>query len=90
MAHFSEALLTGRFKKSYKKLHPNAQKQCDQAVKQVIDDPTYSGLKAKPIKPTKIYWEARINRADRLVYKPYGETVHFLDILNHDDLSKYE
>jgi Txe/YoeB family toxin of Txe-Axe toxin-antitoxin module len=90
VAYFSDAYFTDRFERSYGKLHPNVQRQCDEAVKQVFEDPTYRGLKAKPIKPSKIYWEARINRADRLVYKPEATEVYFMDIVCHDELSKYE
>lgn len=90
MAHFSDAYFTDRFKKSYTRLHPDVQKQCDRAIKQVLEDPTYRGLRAKPIQPSKIYWEARVGRADRLIYKPEGSTVYFIDVITHDELSAVE
>jgi hypothetical protein len=48
-----------------------------------------SGLRVKPIQPEKYYFEARINRGDRIIFRVEAGTVYFVDIVKHDDIGRY-
>ena len=47
------------------------------------------GHQVKPIHPDKYYFEARINSGDRIVFRIPGGTIFFVDIVKHDDISRY-
>ena len=86
---FLRADWTARFKASYANLSPDRQRQCDTAVMQIIKRQPTSGLRIKPIQPDKHFREARINDGDRLIYLEEGETVTFIDVVPHDEISRY-
>ncbi len=86
---FSSLEVTDHFNKRYERLQPNAQRNCDKAVSQLLETPLRPGLQFKPIQPRKKYWEARPNRGDRLIVRPDGDRAILIDIVDHDDLGKY-
>ncbi len=89
MAHFESAEFTRRFEKSFAALPLEVRRQCRKAILQVMKDPHYPGLRSKPIQPGRFHWEARLNRGDRLIFRPAGDIVYFIDVVSHDDIARY-
>lgn len=86
---YSGLHLTRQCEKSYQRLDQTRQVQCDEALTQLITDPLSPGLHLKPIRPSNRYWEARINRGDRLILFPEGEAAYVMDVVTHDEISKW-
>lgn len=55
----------------------------------LIKQTSSSGLRIKPIQPAKYYLEARINSGDRIIFRLAEGTVFFVDVVTHDDISRY-
>jgi hypothetical protein len=89
MTPFEELNLTRQFQKSYGDLETRLQEQCEKALRFLLEARDHPGLGVKPILPGKIYWEARINRSDRLVFRPEGSTAHIIDVVEHDDIERW-
>ena len=47
------------------------------------------GMHLKPILPDKYFFEARINQADRLIYRIDHGQIRFEDVVTHDDIGRY-
>jgi hypothetical protein len=77
------------WKESYAKLSAERQAACDQAAMALIKQADSPGLKVKPIQPAKYYLEARINSGDRIVFRREEGTVYCIDVVAHDDISRY-
>jgi len=73
----------------YLKLSPDRQNACDEAAMALIKQVPLPGLRIKPIHPDKYYFEARINSGDRLVFRIQEGTIFFVDVVKHDDISRY-
>ena len=86
---YKEVALTRRFEKSYRKLSGQVQKQCDDALDLLVEEPLSPGLHLKPIRPGNRYFEARVNDGDRLVIFPLGSTAYVMDVVVHDDIKKW-
>ena len=86
---FTQLEYTAQFEKSYCKLGPATQKQCDEALKQLLEAVPRPGLHLKPILPSKQFWEARLSKGDRLILLPRGEVAFVIDVVKHDDISRY-
>ena len=86
---FAHLELTRQFEKSYRRLDLDRQVQCDDALAQLMAEPVASGLHLKPIRPSNRYWEARINRGDRLILFPEGAGAYVMDVVTHDDIRKW-
>jgi len=54
-----------------------------------MTEPLSPGLHFKPIRPSNRYWEARINRGDRLILYPEGAEAYVMDIVTHDEIKKW-
>ncbi len=65
------------------------QGQCEATLEALVEEPLRPGLHLKPILPSKRYWEARINRADRLILLPQGHVAYVMDVLTHDEIDKW-
>ena len=89
MFKFKELDFTPRFNTSYQALQGRAQKQCDKALGLLLTNPGHPGLGLKPIWPIKIYWEVRINQGDRLIIRPDGPVVHLMDVVTHNQISRW-
>lgn len=81
MTRFDELVLTPRFGKSYRMLEARTRNQCRKALRCLRENPDHPGLNLKPILPSKLYWEARINRSDRLVVRPEGDTAYIIEVV---------
>jgi hypothetical protein len=77
------------WKSSYARLSAERQAACDQAVIALIKQSSSSGLRIKPIHPDKYFLEARINSGDRIVFRVQEGTVFFVNIVSHDEISRY-
>jgi hypothetical protein len=77
------------WKTSYAELTPDRQSSCDRAVLALIKQESSPGLRIKPIQPEKYYNEARISSGDRLVFRVEDGTIFFVDVVKHDDISRY-
>jgi hypothetical protein len=86
---FLSAIWSDVWKESYAKLSAERQAACDEAAMALIKQTTSSGLRIKPIQPAKYYLEARINSGDRIVFRLAEGTVFFIDVVAHDDISRY-
>jgi hypothetical protein len=65
------------------------QRRCDQAVLAILRRESTSGLRIKPILPQKVYSEARLGRGDRVIFRVEEGLAIFIDIVTHDEISKY-
>ena len=77
------------WKESYAKLSAERQAACDEAAMALIKQTSSSGLRIKPIQPSKYYLEARINSGDRIIFRVAEGTIFFIDVVSHDDISRY-
>lgn len=86
---FLVAVWADVWKESYAKLSAERQRACDEVAMALIKQTTSSGLRIKPIQPAKYYLEARINSGDRVIFRLAEGTIFFVDIVAHDDISRY-
>jgi mRNA-degrading endonuclease RelE of RelBE toxin-antitoxin system len=77
------------WKESYSKLSTDRQAACDHAAISLIKQLSSPSLRIKPIHPEKYYLEARINSGDRIVFRIEKGTIFFVDVIHHDDISRY-
>lgn len=92
MAHkqtFLAVEWTDRWKASYAQLSADRQAACDKAAMGLIKQTSSPGLHIKPIHPDKYYSEARLNSGDRIVFRVEDGTIVFIDVVKHDDISRY-
>jgi hypothetical protein len=86
---FLAAVWSDVWKESYARLSAERQAACDEAAMALIKQTSSSGLRIKPIQPAKYYLEARINSGDRIIFRLAEGTVFFVDVVAHDDISRY-
>ena len=86
---FLAAVWSALWKESYAKLSAERQAACDEAAMALIKQTSSSGLRIKPIQPAKYYLEARINSGDRIIFRLSEGTIFFIDVVTHDDISRY-
>ena len=86
---FLAAVWSDLWKESYSRLSAERQAACDEAAMALIKQTSSSGLRIKPIQPAKYYLEARINSGDRIIFRLAEGTVFFIDVVSHDDISRY-
>ena len=86
---FLAAIWSDAWKASYAKLSAERQIACDETAMALIKQISSSGLRIKPIQPAKYYLEARINSGDRIIFRVAEGTIFFVDIVAHDDISRY-
>lgn len=86
---FLAADWSDRFRGSYAKLSADRQRGVDKTALALIKQEITPGMRVKPIRPEKYYSEARINRADRLIFRIESDTVWFVDVVEHDDIGRY-
>ena len=86
---FLSAVWSDVWKERYARLSAERQLACDEAAMALIKQLAPAGLRIKPIQPTKYYLEARINSGDRIVFRLAEGTLFFVDIVAHDDISRY-
>ncbi len=86
---FLTAEWSEQWKERYAELSTERQAACDKAAIALIKRDSSPGLHIKPIQPDKHYSEARINSGDRIVFRIEQDTIFFVDVVKHDDISRY-
>ena len=86
---FFAAVWSDVWKESYARLSVERQAACDEAAMALIKQTSSSGVRIKPIQPAKFYLEARINSGDRIIFRLSEGTIFFVDVVTHDDISRY-
>jgi mRNA-degrading endonuclease YafQ of YafQ-DinJ toxin-antitoxin module len=86
---FSSFERTKRFEKAYRALTKAQREQVEKAIVLLVQNPAHPGLATHPVQPGKYFWEAYINRHDRMIYVPEGSHLVLVDIVKHDDIDKY-
>jgi len=86
---FLAAVWSDAWKESYVRLSVERQAACDDAAIALIKQNSSAGLRIKPIQPAKYYLEARINSGDRIIFRLAEGTIYFVDVVAHDDISRY-
>jgi hypothetical protein len=86
---FLAAVWSDVWKESYAKLSNERQAACDESAMALIKQTSSSGLRIKPIQPAKHYLEARINSGDRIIFRIAEGTIFFIDVVTHDEISRY-
>lgn len=89
MFSFDRLVFTKTFNDAYATLSSEKQKQCDKALRFLKKNPQHPGLRLKPILPAKVYYEASINMADRIVLRPDGNVARLIDAVTHDKIVRY-
>lgn len=86
---FRTAERSKEFDRSYARLQKATRKQVEKTISLLFTNPAHPGLEAHPIRPDKYYWEAYVNRGDRLIYVPEGSHLFLVDVIPHDDIDRY-
>lgn len=74
------------FKKDYKKLPLNIQKQTDKKITFLITNFYHPSLRVKRIQGTKDIWEGRITKSIRFTFQTIGDTYILRRIGKHDEV----
>lgn len=86
---FQTLEITQQYKGAVAKLQDGTRRQVSARARLLFDNPAHPSLKAHSIKPDKHYWEAYVNRGDRIIYIPEGSHLVLVDVVSHDDISRY-
>ena len=78
-----------QWEESYAELSADRQAACDRAAMELIKRASSPGLRITPIHPEKYYDEARLNSGDRIVFRVESGAIYFVDVVKHDDVSRY-
>lgn len=78
-----------RWPKSYRGLPASKQGECDEVVMALIKQEPTPGMRVKPIQPEKHYLEARISSGDRVVFRIHEGTIHFVEVVTHDEIGRF-
>ncbi len=78
-----------RFRKSYAEYQVREQDRIDELVMALSKGVNTPGMRIKPIEPEKYFYEARVNDADRLIFRVENGTLRVSDVVPHDLIGKY-
>lgn len=81
---------TERFKKHYKKLHPNEKKQIKNKIGMLAKNPMHPSLRTKRIQGTKNLFECSANMDIRIIwYYEKDQIIILADVGHHDILNQF-
>ena len=81
---------TERFKKHYKSLQPNEQKQIIKKVELLAKNPMHPSLRTKRIQGTNDLFECSVNMSIRIIWYYEGDQIIILmDVGHHDILNQF-
>lgn len=81
---------TDKFKKSYKKLHPNEKKQIKNKIEILATNPMHPSLRSKRIQGTNGLFEFSANMDIRIIWYYENDLIIILaDVGHHDILNKF-
>lgn len=81
---FQTLEITEQYSQALAALTKETRKQAIARAKMLFDNPAHPSLKAHSVKPGKYFWEAYVNRGDRIIYIPEGSHLVLVDIVAHD------
>lgn len=76
------------FQKDYKKLPRHIQKETDNALRLLANNPRHPSLRVKKMQGTKGIWEGSVTMSYRFTFHMHGDTVVLRRIGTHDILRK--
>ena len=79
---------TERFKKKYKKLHPNEKKLIMNKVELLSQNPMHPSLRTKKIQGTDNLYECSVNMDIRIIWYYEGDQIIILIDVGHHDIIK--
>ena len=74
------------FKEDYKKLPQNIQKQADEKIILLINNPRHPSLRSKKIQGMKEIWEGRITKRIRFTFQIIKDTYILQRIGEHNEV----
>jgi len=77
---------TERFRKHYRKLHPNEKKQIMKKVELLTQNPMHPSLRTKRIQGTDNLFECSVNMDIRIIWYYEGERMIILVDVGHHDI----
>lgn len=81
---------TERFKKHYKKLHPNEKKQIKRKVEILVKNPMHPSLRSKRIQGVESLFECSVNMDIRIIwYYEKDQMIVLADVGHHDILNQF-
>jgi hypothetical protein len=86
---FQTLEITEQYKEAVANLQKAPRKQVAARTSLLFENPAHPSLNAHSIKPDKHYWEAYVNRGDRIIYIPEGSHLVLVDVVAHDDIGRY-
>ena len=80
---------TNRFRKHYRKLHPDEKKQIKRKVERLAENPMHPSLRTKRIQGVDDFFECSVNVDIRIIWYYEGERlIALLDVGHHDILNR--
>lgn len=79
---------TRPFKKDYHKLPWNIQKQIDEQITRLLENPKHPSLRLKKMEGHQTIWEARLTGGYRMTFQLNGDTCLLRRAGTHDILRK--
>lgn len=79
---------TEKFKKHYKKFHPNEKEQIKNKIKIMAKNPMHPSLRSKRIKGTKHLFEFSVNMDIRIIWYYENDLIVILSDIGHHDILK--
>ncbi len=79
---------TKPFKRDYQGLPENIQKQIDEQIVRLLDNPQHPSLRIKKMEGRQFIWEARITGGYRMTFQIDGDTYLLRRVGTHDVLKK--
>ncbi len=76
------------FQRDYKKLPRHIQKETDNALRLLANNPRHPSLRVKKMQGTKGIWEGSVTMSFRFTFHMHGDTVVLRRIGTHDILRK--
>ena len=86
---FLSITFAARFKKNYAAYPLRDHARIDDLIMALCKGAHTPGMRVKPIEPGKVYFEARVNDGDRLIFRVENDTLHVVDVVPHDWIGKY-
>lgn len=85
-----EILPSRKFKKSFKKLTAQEQKQVKNKVALLADNPMHPSLRTKRVQATDMLYECSVNMDIRIIWYYEGDKIILLlDVGHHDILERF-
>lgn len=85
LSRISSLELTRRFEESYRQLDSRTRWLCRRSLRLLLEEPGHPRLGGRPILPDSTCWEGRVGPDHRLLFRPAGDSVLILDVVEAED-----